>query len=489
MLRIIYDNTAPVSQQVQSLIGIENFGTLIYRRRTLLNWLQASAEAAGIEPPIELNSPSARLEIERRLRNGEWADDLFLFCPAQVVSSKGFDALTLFLRQASHSPISMALPATDGPEWSGWLLLSAPLARDYLRKLSEGDLTGFFDQNAGSIIRVEDRMALLDLDEEATLLKFLAGAFDVRFFNAIEQDEYTIRKRSTDKAKLEREYRFFELIPPEMQMFFIRPFDFATAEGSASYRMERLHVPDMALQWLHGALSEVEFGRFLDRVFHFLRIRAEREADAAEVEAQFQLLFVDKVRDRLEQLVALPSFAELKALLEPVCGSVDLLARRYFDMLEASRARFPRDRLVVGHGDLCFSNILYGKSTQLMKLIDPRGASSEADIYTHPYYDLAKLSHSVLGNYDRINQDMFDIQVGEDLKLRLVFDRAAPDWAERMFTQRIDQSGYDLRLVRLCEASLFISMLPLHMDRPRKVLGFAVNAVNILDQLERGRQR
>jgi hypothetical protein len=88
-----------------------------------------------------------------------------------------------------------------------------------------------------------------------------------------------------------------------------------------------------------------------------------------------------------------------------------------------------------------------------------------------------------LGNYDRINHDMFDIQVNEGLTLDLVFDRQSPDWAEAMFSERLQAQGLELDLVRLCEASLFISMLPLHVDRPRKVLGFVVNAAAILQRL------
>lgn len=483
-LHVIYENSAPVSQRVQALIGIQNFGRLIFRRRTLLAWLQDAAKSAGLEPPIELNSAAARGELETRLRNGEWSQDRFLICPSRIVSSRGFEALTLFLRQAVYSPGNMALPVSSGPDWAGWALLSAPLLRDYLRKQAEGDLPGFFEQHGQEIVRLGDRLALIDLDDEATLLNFLSGAFDVRFFNSITQDEYTITKRSTDTGKLEREYRFFELIPPLMQMFFVRPFGFQRDAEFASYRMERLHVPDMALQWLHGAFTAAEFGRFLDRVFHFVSIRARRSAGRMEAEQHAEMLYIQKVEERLRRLKTLSEYELLKPLLKAVCGDLDALAARYCDLMRANKARFPNDHLVIGHGDLCFSNILYGKASQAMKLIDPRGASGEEDLYTHPYYDVAKLSHSVLGSYDFINQDMFDVQVDEEMKLRLVLDRSPPEWAAAMFEQRLEQAGFDLTLVRLCEASLFISMLPLHIDRPRKVLGFAINAVNILDAVE-----
>ena len=54
-----------------------------------------------------------------------------------------------------------------------------------------------------------------------------------------------------------------------------------------------------------------------------------------------------------------------------------------------------------------------------------------------------------------------------------------------LFRESLESAGIDIRLIRLYEASLFLSMLPLHMDRPKKVLGFILNAIAILDSLEK----
>ena len=56
-------------------------------------------------------------------------------------------------------------------------------------------------------------------------------------------------------------------------------------------------------------------------------------------------------------------------------------------------ARADETTLCIGHGDLCFSNMLYSKTTGLLKFIDPRGADKPSDLYMHSYYDVAKLSH------------------------------------------------------------------------------------------------
>ncbi len=484
MLHVIFDNTVPVSPRVQALIGINNFARLIFRRRTLADWLRGAVRQAGLKPPIELNGEEDWAAFEARLRRGEWDGDMFLLCPSHVVSRKPPEAVSLFLRQAESAPSSLLVPVGGGADWSGWALLSPHQMRAYMLHKSEGDLTSFFDDHRQTFVRVDDRLALTNLDDEVALLNYLSEAFDARFFNAIARTDYVVTKVSVDKAKLEREFNYFRLIPPEMQMFFVQPFDFRDEGGRASYRMERLHVPDTALQWLHRAIEKDEFSRFLDQVFYFLKARKRRPSDRQEVDAHLETLFVTKVRERIAALRSMPQYEALRPLLERVCGDINHLLERYLDLFAKQRRHLPADHLVIGHGDLCFSNILYGKASQLMKLIDPRGANSEADLWTHPYYDLAKLSHSIIGSYDLINHDAFDIKVDQELRLRLVLDREPPDWARPLLEARLLDSGFDPALVRLCEASLFISMLPLHSDRPSKVLGFAINAVDILDSLQ-----
>lgn len=101
-----------------------------------------------------------------------------------------------------------------------------------------------------------------------------------------------------------------------------------------------------------------------------------------------------------------------------------------------------------------------------------------------PYYDYAKLSHSICGHYDYFNSDLYEITVDENMKARVKVDADNRVFMD-MFAQSLSAAGIDIRLIRLYEASLFLSMLPLHMDRPRKVFGFVLNAIAILDSLEK----
>ena len=164
---------------------------------------------------------------------------------------------------------------------------------------------------------------------------------------------------------------------------------------------------------------------------------------------------------------------------------IEDVVRRYealYDRLSAgNRRRY--DRLAIGHGDLCFSNILYSREAEVLKLIDPKGATAKEEMFADPYYDLAKLSHSVCGCYDFFNSGLYEIAIKRDLKLELTVDADKEAYIE-VFKEYLAKNGFDYALVRLYEASLFLSMLPYHMDQPGKVFGFLLNAAGILDEVE-----
>lgn len=163
---------------------------------------------------------------------------------------------------------------------------------------------------------------------------------------------------------------------------------------------------------------------------------------------------------------------------------MDVLVEKYFRLKAQVEAENDYPQVsVIGHGDPCFANAMYNKATKMLKFIDPKGALTEEELWTDPYYDVAKLSHSVCGCYDFFNNALFDIRIDEDLTCRLdiPFDNIS---YVRIFRRRLEENGYDYRTVRLYEASLFLSMLPLHMDYPQKVFAFILNASNILEEIE-----
>lgn len=476
-LKVIFDGTINADSAITSLLGIHKFDQLIHRRRNLYHWISMAAGQAGLQEVFHLSSEAHWMEFLASDGEFEANDTKYLVCPANIVALDDVGEIAVLFQQSLHAPALYNIPAVNAPGRLGWALLNHSQLLEYR--------AGSLELQLQNLLEVSNRLKLLDLNDETALLDFLGGNFDARFFNAVTSDQYVIHKRSTDVGKLTKEYEFHDLLPEEMQKFFVRPYNFREEGGAASYSMERLFIPDMAVQWLHNGMSSDEFKRFLDHVFYFIDNRAYVNVDVAQSEASADALYRGKLLDRIESLKKLDEYRRLEPMFSAAFGGIDGQVSRYLDLIGSVWRDLVSDRLVVGHGDLCFSNMIYSKSSQLLKLIDPRGALSKAELYTNPYYDLAKLSHSVLGNYDFINHDMFELEVNEQIGLKLRLERKSPAWAGQQFASRILDSGFDPYVVRICEASLFLSMLPLHVDRPRKVLAFAMNAVQIMDEIER----
>ena len=294
-----------------------------------------------------------------------------------------------------------------------------------------------------------------------------------------------------NKNKIKAEYTFYHLLPDDMKFWFVLPFDYREDDEKASYTMERLHTTDLAIKWVHGSVDEAEFRKILDKYFYFFKSRHEKSVSREEYQKIAEKLYVEKVRERIEMLKKLPAFAKIADLMKSACKiqAIDEIFEKYLSLKTKIEAKTDYPLVsVIGHGDPCFANVMYNKSTELLKFIDPKGTLTEADLWTNPYYDLAKLSHSVCGLYDFFNNALFDISINEDFQaeLKIGFNNSA---YKRIFREKLAENGFDYLSVRIYEASLFISMLPLHIDNPHKVFGFILNAIHILEEIENELER
>ncbi|MDQ2660204.1 MAG: hypothetical protein M3Y03_07260, partial [Verrucomicrobiota bacterium] len=341
-----------------------------------------------------------------------------------------------------------------------------------------------------AFVHVPAPAALVNLANYRECLLFFSGSSEPRFFNQIRVSEHEVIKSSRNVEKMRAEHDFYYLLPPSFRHWFVAPFSFQEESGEGRYFMERMYVPDMAVQWVHESLGREEFDVFVKDAVRFLAARPMRLAKAPELRAAADQQFQRKVEERFALLTQDPRSEKLEKLIQGGTrfDGFSAVLREYL-ALYASRApilsKLPG--LVIGHGDPCLSNILYQKSIQLLRLVDPLGASSEEQLWHHPYYDWAKLSHSILGDYDWINNDLYNVDVAQGNKMTLtiqVEDRDGLEAKKRAFVAIAAEAGIDPFVLRLCEASLFLSMAPLHLDHERKVLAFILRGVSILEELK-----
>ena len=135
------------------------------------------------------------------------------------------------------------------------------------------------------------------------------------------------------------------------------------------------------------------------------------------------------------------------------------------------------------HGDYCFSNILFDMNSFICRLIDPRGRIHDQTIYGDPRYDIAKLRHSVVGGYDFIVHGLFNLNEKENC---FEIKKTQP-YFQTQLTQIFDEYtikyGYNLDEIKLIEALLFTSMIPLHKDNIQRQKVFYLIAVEKINNI------
>jgi hypothetical protein len=129
-----------------------------------------------------------------------------------------------------------------------------------------------------------------------------------------------------------------------------------------------------------------------------------------------------------------------------------------------------QDDIRFWHGDMFFGNMFYDFTARRILAIDPRGqmAAGQYCLFGDLRYDLAKLAHSVIGQYDKIILGRASLLENGPRDWDLTLS-AQPHQSliEAIFMKEV-QARYELdpEVLIAMTALLFFSMLPLHTDRP-----------------------
>ncbi len=479
-LIIVYDERIRPGDDIREITGEKSFAGIIYKRKALSDIFDGNVLEAAEKLRLQ---PEVRHWIRNNGAPAEEGKDrkkavLLVFSDCVI---KDKDEFGVLMKKALYTGDNYSVGA--GSNIAAVLYKdSEAFLGDCDRALNSADL-----RSRASDYESVIPGAFRDISGREAFLSFITGGFEARFFNSLSGDAHTVVKKSADRRKISAEYRFYGLLPENMKSWFVLPYDYKEDENGASYRMHRYHMTDLAIRYVHGAISEEEFKKILELLFLFLSERKEEEVSWNEFYERRRDLYIIKVEKRVEELKKHPDFLKLETYIKngTACSGIDDIIREYEEIYDKMAGK-KREKLVktVSHGDLCFSNILYSADAGLLRLIDPKGAEKEEEMYSDPLYDIAKLSHSISGRYDFMNSGLYEIEIKDDLKLKLSIDGDIHPFRE-LFEEKLKEQGIDLPTVRLFECSLFLSMLPLHMDRPQKVLSFILNALDIIDELKR----
>jgi hypothetical protein len=308
-----------------------------------------------------------------------------------------------------------------------------------------------------------------------------------RAFNTLVASRRDISKSGINPRKIEAESRWFESLPPSMRVY-TPAFLGMRKDGSAlSYGVEYLHLPTLSDLFVFGRLPARAWENILDSCTEFLDACAVHASPGAALSTS-QTLYGGKTLSRLEQF-ARQSGVSLSAPCR--FGGVWLPSLEQMANLASAAIPEPQQRKpTLVHGDFCFSNILYDFRADGIRVIDPRGldANDEFSVFGDIRYDIGKLHHSAVGKYDLIMAGYYELTQGGPLDFALTLpDNASTRALADAFSRQVF-AGYrsnDAAAPAIC-VLLFLSMLPLHGDDPRRQSALLANAMRLFlacDQL------
>ncbi|WP_422475569.1 hypothetical protein [Endozoicomonas sp. ALB032] len=307
-----------------------------------------------------------------------------------------------------------------------------------------------------------------------------------REFNEMSITPRVVEKASKKRLKMQAEANWFKTLPEELRIFTPHLVSDRTEDELATYSLEYLYLLPLNDMFVYGRLP----GSVWHQIFQACQevsvaFKGHQPLKAIAPE-QLDSLYLPKTLTRLEDFAAQRDFDLNKTLTFNGAALPSLLDIAHETAQLIERA-VPGD-VGVAHGDFCFSNILYDSRVQAIKLIDPRGLDNEGNltIYGDRRYDIAKLYHSVIGLYDLIIAQRFELESRPEAgEFYLNF----PD-AERLLEIQetfrknfFHQQPKTEKQILAITIHLFLSMLPLHSDRPIGQMAMIANALRLYRML------
>ncbi len=324
----------------------------------------------------------------------------------------------------------------------------------------------------------------LDFGHVNTYYASKANFTTQRAFNDLKITSSWIEKSSSKDIKIAAESNWFATLPYTLRNYIPQYLGEKNQQGKVSYRLEYLHNTALNELYVFSELPHKVWKRILTECVHFLKACRQESAPANASVNALSELFGKKTNQRLDEFC---QSRELD-LNQPWFYQDQIITLS--EIISLSDQYLPNDdySFSVLHGDFCFSNILYDFRANRIKTIDPRGLTpdGELSIHGHVYYDIAKLSHSIIGLYDWIIAGYYQVNLSDN-KIELAIDTNDKQKSVQQYFIELVEREFNLRepQVIAMQIQLFLSMLPLHNDDRQRQDALFANAFRLYVQLNK----
>lgn len=319
-------------------------------------------------------------------------------------------------------------------------------------------------------LKVQPPTEWFDCGHVDTYYEARLGYQNLRHFNRLTYEPFKgqVTKTSSRVEQFRHQVRWFKQVPDALAAFLPRIFD--SNDGDTPFiTMELLSIPTLSEIFVAERLSPGAWNGVVRTIAYILTELGKYSFRTSLARDVARSVYLEKTSTRLAEFLAQSPHAHEHHVMHDG-QRIDL--RQVLSQLEAFveiNGLLDIDSLSPIHGDFCFSNLLYDPKVQVVKLIDPRGEFGVPGIYGDPRYDLAKLSHSFSGGYDFIVSDHFDVVLSDSGEIK--YGSALQPYHQQVkaiFDSSLLVDANLRRQVMAIEALLFLSMLPLHADAPKR---------------------
>ncbi len=312
-----------------------------------------------------------------------------------------------------------------------------------------------------------------------------------RSFNTLCIRNGMVTKSSHDDKKIKAEAHWYTHVPTELNRFLPKFLDQGSIDQGIKqsryyYRLEYLPLFPLNELYVHGQSAAQLWQHVFAGIQDFFALSADKKhlqgVCIEELQQDCDYLYQQKTLSRLNKYAS----ASAVDLQQPVyydgceLGSISDITQHCMTLA----AELPFVPAIM-HGDLCFSNLLFDSKVNSIKMIDPRGIDADGNmsIYGNQTYDLAKVAHSVIGMYDHIIAGQYRLVDSEtphgiEQTLHFYADNRC-QLIQEAFLRTEFIAGLSSENIMPAVVLLFLSMLPLHADRPDRQHAMLLNAYRL----------
>lgn len=322
-----------------------------------------------------------------------------------------------------------------------------------------------------------------DFGHVNTYFQSRANITTQRAFNTLVIQDGVVLKKGTPYDKIKAEAFWYENVPKTLREYIPILIDHGIDElEQAFYKLEYLPCMPLNELYVHGKNLEFEWIRIFKYLKQYLQKATEVPVTAEQktaIDHDVEKLYVKKSRQRFYDYLETIGIKTDQRVIYNHQELPSLSA-----ILEECIQKTLKKPTLYGvyHGDLCFSNILFDSRAARIKVIDPRGMNydGEFNIYGDVKYDLAKLTHSVIGLYDFIISGYYKIEEQANQSMEIIFDvDERIEQIQEDFINHFKVAQLSVKDVMPLVVLLFMSMLPLHNDRPDRQKAMFYNALRL----------